>query len=409
MNDGVPGHHATGRLPGTDIRVPFSRAELQPQTIRSVLKALHSGHLTGGGHYTQQCHSILAALMPHGRPFLTGSGTAALEMAALILRLMPGDEVIMPSWTFPSTANAFALRGAVPVFVDIDRDTLNIDPLRAHEALTPRTRAICCVHYAGMACDMSALLHLCRTHGLALIEDAAQAYGACWRDRPLGGIGDLGAFSFHGTKNVSSGEGGALMVNRADLVSFAEISWEKGTDRLRFQRGETPGYKWQDLGSSFLPSDLTAALLATQLACADELNARRVEAWQRYHAMLLASPALEHLHLPMVPPEATPNGHIYAVRTRSGAQRDRLVAGMVAEGLDVRSHYKPLHSAPAGRRYGRVSGPMGTTVEVAASLLRLPIDASITEAEQEMVVEALIRLLRENHGAAPPNRASGRQ
>lgn len=376
---------------GRQMRVPFSRIVVSPEMTRAVLLALHTGSLTGGGARTGECHALLEALVPTARPFLTGSCTAALEMAALILRIGPGDEVIMPSWTFPSTANAFALRGAVPVFVDVEPATLNIDPAKVLDALSPRTKAVCCVHYAGVACDMEALLAVCRSHGVALVEDAAQAYGATLYGRPLGGIGDLGAFSFHGTKNVSSGEGGALLVNRPDLVPFAEIAWEKGTDRLRFERGETGGYEWQDLGSSFLPSDLTAALLAAQLREAEVLNGARRAAWSRYRDLIATTDLADALILPHVPAGCLDNGHIFAVRLKTPARRDAVLKRLVEDGIDARTHYKPLHRAPAGRRLGRVAGPMTMTDETAAALIRLPIDSSISEDEQQLVVRSLKR------------------
>ena len=370
-------------------RVPFHRTAVSPAAYEAVRRTLMDAALAGGGRSTDACHALLRRTVPGGRPFLTHSCTAALDMAALVLDLQPGDEVVMPSWTFASTANAVALRGATPVFVDVRADTLNIDPELARAAITSRTRAVTCVHYAGVAGDMDALQAITQAAGVALVEDAAQAYCATWRGRPLGSFGDMAAFSFHGTKNVSSGEAGALIINRPELSAAAEIAWEKGTSRLSFQRGEIDRYEWIGLGSSFLPSELTAAFLAAQLQAAGEFTQARLTAWNRY-AELLAVPAAEHgLTLPQAPPDAGHNGHIYAVRLPAPL-RDGVMTRLNARGVEARTHYAPLHSAPAGRRYGRVHGPMTVTDAAAASLLRLPIDSLITPEEQAWVVEALV-------------------
>ena len=350
--------------------------------------------MSGNGRFTGDCHRQLRRAVPTATPFLTTSCTDALELAALALDLSPGDEVVMPSWTFPSSANAFALRGAVPVFVDVDPRTLDIDPAAAAAAVTPRTRALLCVHYAGVACDMSPLRALCAEHGLALVEDAAQAYGAFWHDEPLGGIGDLGAFSFHGSKNISCGEGGALMVTHSDLLERVEVAWEKGTDRVQYGRGTVDHYQWQDLGSSFLPSDLTAALLAAQLVEAAAVNAARHRAWNRYATMLAeASPA--GLILPTIPSYARHNGHIFAVQVRNAVWRKPVMAALAAEGIDTRTHYQPLHLAPAGRHLGRTAGTLDATELAATRLIRLPIDTEITPTEQERVVGVLLDALDE--------------
>ncbi len=348
-----------------------------------------TGSISGNGRFTGDCHRQLRRTVPSAIPFLTTSCTDALELAALALGLEPGDEVVMPSWTFPSSANAFALRGAIPVFVDVDPRTLDIDPAAAAAAVTPRTRALLCVHYAGVACDMGPLRALCAEHRIALVEDAAQAYGAFWCDEPLGGIGDLGAFSFHGSKNISCGEGGALMVTRSDLLARVEVAWEKGTDRVRFGRGKVDRYQWQDLGSSFLPSELTAALLAAQLVEATAVNAARHRAWHRYAAMLDAASSAG-LILPVVPDYARHNGHIFAVQVRDAAWRRPVMAALAAEGIDTRTHYQPLHLSPGGRRLGRTGGTLDATELAATRLIRLPIDTEITPAEQERVVGVLL-------------------
>lgn len=345
--------------------------------------------MTGGGRFTADAHVLLRRAVPNAIPFLTTSCTDALELAALALDLSAGDEVVMPSWTFPSTANAFALRGATPVFVDVDSLTLNIDPAAAAAAITPRTRALVCVHYAGVACEMGALRALCAQHAITLIEDAAQGYGAFWQDQALGGLGDLGAFSFHGSKNVSCGEGGALMVVCSDLLPRVEIAWEKGTDRIRFARGKVDRYQWQDLGSSFLPSELTAALLTAQLVEATTITAAQRAAWDRYAGLFDAAPK-SALIVPSVPAYARHNGHIYAVQLRDPTLRQPVLAALAAEGIDARTHYQPLHLSPAGRRFCRAAGTLHATEAAATRLIRLPIDAIITAAEQERVVGVLI-------------------
>ncbi|WCT74590.1 dTDP-4-amino-4,6-dideoxygalactose transaminase [Sphingomonas naphthae] len=374
--------------------IPFNRVSLSPAVRREVMRALDDGSLTGGGRNTRRCHEKLDAIYSGSRPFLTNSCTAALEMAALLLGVGPGDEIILPSWTFSSTATAVALRGAVPVFVDVLPTTLNIDVARVEEAITPRTRAVYAVHYAGVACAMDALVALCADRGIALVEDAAQAFGSSWDGKPLGGFGDFGALSFHGTKNVSCGEGGALIVNRPDAAAAAEIAWEKGTDRLRFEQGHVSSYEWQALGSSFLPSDLTAALLAAQFDDADAKRAARLAAYDRYVALLADCAARGRVRLLAIPEQAAGNGHIFALRFENEARRAGVIARLAYERIDARTHYKPLHSSPGGRRYGRVAGPMGVTDEAAATLLRLPLDDVITPVEQERIVAVIEAALR---------------
>ncbi|MCJ2034252.1 dTDP-4-amino-4,6-dideoxygalactose transaminase [Methylobacterium sp. J-068] len=353
-------------------------------------RALAAGALQGGGAFTERCHAQLREAVPGSRPFLTTSCTDALEMATLIIGLNPGDEVVMPSWTFSSTANAVALRGAVPVFVDIREDTLNIDPVQAAAAVTPRTRALVCVHYAGVGCDMDTLVGLCRDRNITLIEDAAQAFGATWNGAPLGGFGDFGAFSFHASKNVSCGEGGALHVNRADLVQRADLVWHKGTDRSRFDRGEVQRYEWCALGSSFTPSEATAALLSAQLAEAAAINRARRCAWAYYAELLEGAGSTAHLRLPHIPVEAGHNGHIFAIRTLDQDACERTLEAFRSHGIDARTHYRPLHSSPAGRHYGRSRGRLPVTDAVTGTLIRLPLDAAITRTEQEYVVEILL-------------------
>ena len=369
-------------------QIPFYRPALAHSANGFVKEAL-SASLSGGGRFTALCHTLLRRAVPSTVPFLTSSCTDALELAALALNLSPGDEVVMPSWTFPSSANAFALRGVVPVFVDVDPGTLNIDPAAAEAAITGRTRALLCVHYAGVACDMASLRALCEEHAIALIEDAAQGYGAFWCEQPLGGLGDMGAFSFHGTKNVSCGEGGALAVVRSDYLARIEIAWEKGTDRVRYGRGKVDRYQWLDLGSSFLPSELTAALLSAQLAETFAITAGRRAAWHRYAALFAeaAAPGATPLGVPQY---ARHNGHIFGVQLREAAWRKPVLAALAAEGIDARSHYQPLHLSPAGRRLCRTAGALPATESAFTRLVRLPIDTHITAVEQEHVVGVLL-------------------
>ncbi len=377
-----------------DGKIPFHRPFVAPGTSRALARALASGELVGGGSFTATCHELLIRETPGSTPFLTTSCTDALEMAALLLRLGPGDEVVMPAWTFASTANAVALRGAIPVFVDVDPGTLNLDPRQAAAAIGPRTRAVFCVHYAGVGCDMDALGVLCVGANLTLVEDAAQGYGGRWRGRALGGIGDLGTYSFHGTKNVGCGEGGALIVNRPELVTLAEMIWEKGTDRLRNRRGQTPHYEWYELGSSFSPSELTAAMLAEQLAAEKIVTRARRAAWDRYHTLFTMASANDLLRLPEVPEAAYHNGHIFAVRLRDAQRRSGVLARMAEQGIEARTHYRALHRSPAGRTYGLTPGPLPVTEAAEVELIRLPLDGEITASEQERVVQVLLDGLR---------------
>jgi dTDP-4-amino-4,6-dideoxygalactose transaminase len=375
-------------------RIQFFRNEIEHNVINVLRQALMGGSLAGGGSYTMLCHKLLSQSVGGVAIFLTSSGTDALEMAALVLDLQPGDEVIMPSWTFPSTANAVALRGAVPVFVDVEAATLNIDPACVQRAITPLTRAVFCVHYAGVGCEMQALQALCKDRALALVEDAAQGLGASWSGKPLGSWGDLGIFSFHATKNIGCGEGGALIVNRPDLVHRAEIAWEKGTNRLQYQRQETSFYEWCDLGSSFMPSELTAALLSTQIPKAGTVSEARRAAWTNYDQLITEAALGDALQPLQVPAAAQHNGHIFAVRVRGSRVRQAVMAYLQAQGIETRTHYQSLHSSPGGKRYGRAAGSLPVTEGAADGLFRLPVDPFITRGEQERVVGALMDALR---------------
>jgi dTDP-4-amino-4,6-dideoxygalactose transaminase len=306
------------------------------------------------------------------------------------LLVQAGDEIIMPSFTFVSTANAFVLRGATPVFVDIRADTLNMDEHLIEAAITERTRAIVPVHYAGVACEMDFIMEIAARHQLSVIEDAAQGCLARWNGRPLGSIGALGALSFHQSKNIVSGEGGVLVINNPALIQRAHILREKGTNRAEFLRGEVDKYEWLDIGSSYLPSDGVAAVLLAQLEAAEEITAARLSLWRSYHERLAEPERIGLLRRPMIPHQAQHNGHIYHVLFESNGLREHVRLQLLRAGIEAYTHYVPLHSAPAGRRYGRVVGPMMVTDWVAATLLRLPIHSGMTDRQVDRVVDAIL-------------------
>ncbi len=379
----------------TSWRIPFTRVHLTGREADYLREVLDSNHFSGDGPFTRRCEQWLERELGSARVLLTHSGTAALEMAAILSGAGEGDEAIMPSFTFASTANAFVLRGARPVFVDIDPHTLNIDLEQVRAAVTPRTRAIVPVHYGGDACDMEALDAIAREAGAMVIEDAAQALLSTHRGRPLGSIGALAALSFHQTKNVTSGEGGALLVNDPALIERAEVVREKGTNRSRFYRGEVDKYTWLDIGSSYLPGELIAAFLFAQLEQAREITARRLEIWEQYHAAL---EPLEHEGVltrpPRVPAGDRSNAHLYYVLLRSIEERSEVMDALRAQGIVAVFHYIPLHSAPAGLRHGRAVGTMAVTDDVSARLLRLPLWPDMTPADVELVVNTLAAALR---------------
>jgi len=369
--------------------IPFNRPYATGKEGGYIAEAIANSHLSGDGVFTRRCHTWIEEQTRSARALLTPSGTAALDLAALLLDLEPGDEVIIPSYTFVSTANAFVLRGAVPVFVDIREDTLNIDERLIEAAITPRTRVIVPVHYAGVACEMDAILAIAQQHGLRIVEDAAQGILAGYKGRPLGAIGDLGALSFHETKNIISGEGGALLVSDRRLVARAEIIREKGTDRSRFFRGEVDKYTWQDLGSSLLPGDATAAFLWAQLEQAQEITARRIALWRSYHEMLAPLEQEGLLRRPIVPADCQHNGHLYYVLLAPGIDRGRVLGELKARGVDAVFHYVPLHSSSAGRRFGRAEGRLHMTDDLAARLIRLPMWIGLSGAQQQRVCDVL--------------------
>lgn len=371
-------------------KVPFNLPTAAGKELDYIAEALANAKLAGDGPFTRRCSAWLEEHSGASKALLTHSCTAALEMMALLLDLSPGDEIIMPSYTFVSTANAFALRGAVPVFVDIRADTLNLDETLIERAITPRTRAIVPVHYAGVACAMDQILELATQHRLAVVEDAAQGVGSTYHGRPLGSIGLLGAYSFHETKNIISGEGGALLVNGDDeLAVRAEIIREKGTDRSRFLRGDVDKYTWQDVGSSYLPSEMIAAFLWAQFEQMDAINRHRMDAWLHYHAELADHERAGRLRRPIVPEACTHNAHMYYVLLPTAARRDAVIQALKDNGVQATFHYVPLHSAPAGRRFGRADGTLSVTDELSARLVRLPLFPTMTATQQSRVLEVL--------------------
>lgn len=369
------------------LAVPFNRVSSSDTEIDNIRTAIESGALCGNGPFTKSCTDIIRARTATELALLTHSCTAALEMAAILCDLQPGDEVILPSYTFVSTANAIVLRGATPVFVDVDSRTLNISPEATAAAVTSRTKAIFAVHYAGIPADMDSLSAIAREHGLLIVEDAAQAYGSTYKGRPAGGLGDMAAFSFHETKNIVSGEGGALTVTRSDLVDRAEIIWEKGTNRKKFIDGLVDKYSWVDVGSSFLPSELIAAFLLPQLNAADAINQKRLEIYNHYNQSFADLAADGLIGLPYCPEDTTGNGHMFYLTLPSPEVRSAFIAHMRSRQITTPFHYIPLHSAPAGLKFGRTSGSMQVTDDLAYRLVRLPLYASLGD-EADRVVEA---------------------
>lgn len=384
------------------MKIPFNKPTAVGAELANIADALERGHLSGDGYYTQRCHQWLEQRLGCQRALLTHSCTGALDMAAILCDLAPGDEVIMPSYTFVSTANAFALRGAVPVFVDVRADTINIDEKLIEAAITPRTKAIAVVHYAGLACEMDAIMDIARRHNLLVVEDAAQALLSTYKGRNLGTIGHFGCFSFHETKNLLSGEGGALLINDERFIERAEVVREKGTNRSRFLRGAVDKYTWVDLGSSYLPSELIAAFLDAQLAHAEEVITRRRAVCARYRAGLAELAASDAIELPAeVPADRAANGHIFYVLADTLATRMALAAHLKAHEVLSVSHYVPLHSSPGGRKFGRACGSFKVTDAISDRLLRLPLYFGIRDAQIDAVIDAVKGFYSTRAAAAP--------
>ena len=371
------------------MKIPFNKPYMTGKELWYISQAHANGHLAGDGEFTKRCNSWLESRIGCRRAMLTHSCTAALEMAAILADVQPGDEVIMPSYTFVSTANAFVLRGAIPVFVDIRPDTLNLDESAIETAITEKTRAIVVVHYAGVACEMDEILALARRHGLLVIEDNAQGLGSGYKNRPLGSMGDLAAVSFHETKNIIAGEGGALLVNNPRFVDRAEMIREKGTNRSQFFRGEADKYTWMDIGSSYLPSDLVAAFLWAQMEEADEITRRRLGIWQTYHQWFASLEKKGRVLRPVIPEHCQHNAHMYYLLMPDLEQRTRLIEALRSQGIGAVFHYVPLHDSPFGKQYARRGGSLVNTESASDRLVRLPLWLGL-ESKQVEVIERIV-------------------
>ena len=373
-----------------DNKIPFNRPFIVGKELEYITQAVmdHS-HIAGNGPFSQRCQEWLVNQLGCRKALLTHSCTAALEMAAILCDIQAGDEVIMPSFTFVSTANAFVLRGGVPVFIDIRADSLNMDETLIEAAITPRTKAIVPVHYGGVPCAMDTILEIANKHTLKVIEDAAQAYLSKDGNRYLGAIGHLGCLSFHETKNIISGEGGALLINDEQMNLRAEIIWEKGTNRTQFLKGEVDKYTWVDIGSSYLPSELVGAFLFAQLEQAEKIIATRSKIFKRYHTGLKPLQDQGYLQIPLPQDQLTGNGHLFYIMVAGLEERVRLIQYLKEKKIDALFHYIPLHSSPAGQKLGRVSGGMKVTDDTSQRLLRLPLYYEMKTTDVDRVIEAI--------------------
>lgn len=367
--------------------IPFNKPYMTGRELWYIAQAHTNGHLAGDGMFTKKCHAWLEARTGAHKALLTHSCTAALEMAAILADIQPGDEVIMPSYTFVSTANAFVLRGGVPVFVDIRLDTLNIDETKIEAAITPRTKAIVPVHYAGVACEMDTIMDIAQRHNLWVIEDAAQGIMSTYKGKPLGSIGHLGAYSFHETKNIISGEGGALLINDERFDDRAEIIREKGTNRGQFFRGQVDKYTWVDVGSSYLPGEVIAAFLWAQMEEADQITSKRLAIWSTYHHALAPLEMAEKLRRPIVTKECRHNAHMFYIVLPNLEIRTQAIAQMKGAGINTVFHYVPLHDSPYGKTHGRVHDDLPLTRMASDCLLRLPLWLGVEDYQQNVVDE----------------------
>lgn len=369
--------------------IPFNWPHMTGKELYYIAESHFNGRLAGDGPFTKQCHTWLEQRTGCHKALLTHSCTAALEISAILADIQPGDEVIMPSYTFVSTANAFVLQGGVPVFVDIRADTFNIDESLIEAAITKKTKAIVAVHYAGIACEMDTIIDIANRYKLLVIEDAAQGVLANYKGRALGSIGNLGCFSFHETKNIISGEGGALLINDPALADRAEVIREKGTNRSRFFLGQVDKYTWVDIGSSYLPGEITAAFLWAQMQEADAITSQRVDIWNRYHDAFQGLEKSGRLRRPVVPVDCKHNAHMYYLLLHDLAERTEFISAMLRQDIHCVFHYVPLHSSPAGQRYGRINGSLNTTNIQSERLVRLPMFFGLSAAQQERVVDAV--------------------
>lgn len=371
------------------MRIPFNKPYMTGKELWYISQAHHLGHLSGDGPFTKRCQAWLEDRIGCKKALMTHSCTAGLEMAAILADIEPGDEVIMPSYTFVSTANAFVLRGGVPVFVDIRPDTLNLDEKLIEAAITPKTRAIVPVHYAGIGCEMQEIMAIAEKYGLLVIEDAAQGILCTQLGRPLGSIGHMAAMSFHETKNIISGEGGALLINDPRFIERAEIIREKGTNRSKFFRGQVDKYTWVDIGSSFLPSELICSFLFAQMEEADQLTERRLAAWDEYHSRLAGLESLGYLRRPTLRETCVHNAHMYYIIVENLDIRTRLIAHLMQKEIMAVFHYVPLHSSPAGKQYGRPSGILPVTDDLSNRLLRLPLWVGLRREDIALICEEI--------------------
>lgn len=371
--------------------INFNEPPFTGKEFEYMQETIRNAHICGDGKFTKLCHSWLEERMCSPKVLLTTSCTHALEMAALLCDIQPGDEVILPSYTFASTADAFVMRGAKLVFVDIRPDTMNIDEDLIEDAITERTKAICVMHYAGVACEMDTILDIAKRHDLKVVEDAAQAVMSSYKGRPLGSIADYGCYSFHETKNYSMGEGGAILIRDIEDRDRAEIIREKGTDRSKFWRGQVDKYTWVDFGSSYLPSDMNAAYLWAQLEKADEINNKRLALWDRYYELLTPLAEEGRINLPYVPEGCQHNAHMFYIKTRDIEERSDLIAYLKSNEIGAVFHYIPLHTVRAGKKYGRFHGTDRYTTKESERLLRLPLHYNISEADVKRVCEYVKR------------------
>lgn len=371
------------------MKVPFNKPYMTGKELEYIRQAYSNRQLSGNGLFTKKCHEWLKKQIGCSQAFLTHSCTGALEMAALLAELKPGDEVIMPSFTFVSTANAFVMHSGVPVFVDIRRDTLNIDEGKIEAAITPKTKAIAVVHYAGVSCEMDTIMAIAKKHNLLVIEDAAHGLLSHFKGKPLGSLGHLAALSFHETKNIISGEGGALLINEPRFIERARIIWEKGTNRLNFFEGKVDRYTWLDKGSSYLPSELTAAFLWAQAEQAKKITHKRLRIWQRYHDALAGLEQQGWLRRPVIPEQCTHNAHMYYILLPDAQRRKKMLKSLIRQGIDALFHYIPLHRSAGGKKFGRICGKMSVTEDLSERILRLPLWVEMKDKDVDLVVAAI--------------------
>jgi len=375
--------------------IPFNKPYMTGKELVYIEQAHKDGQLAGDGPFTKKCHKLLENIVGCKKALLTNSCTAALEMAAILINVKAGDEIIMPSYTFVSTANAFVMRGGVPVFVDIRPDTLNINEKLIEKSITPHTKAIVAVHYAGVSCDMDIIMRIAGDHGLFVIEDAAQAIMSTYKGMGLGSIGHLGCVSFHETKNIISGEGGALLINDKSLIDRAEIIREKGTDRSKFFRKEVDKYTWRDIGSSFLPGEIISAFLLAQLEKCAYINNKRMLIWRRYNKAFEKLENIGKIQLPVIPDNCKHNAHMYYLLLNNANDRNQFINSMKKKGVNCIFHYIPLHLSVAGVKYGFCHESLNVTESHAERIVRLPLWVGLANNKQEMVIKAVYEVLND--------------